>query len=91
MRPLKKFKIFPHLPYAFTEQGVAMLSGVLKSSKAISVSIQIVDTFISMRKFLQNNADLFLKIDLYTLLINNYLRILLNNSSNKSHKCCMSQ
>jgi len=49
-------------PYVFTEQGVAMLSAVIKSNKAIQISIQIMDTFIQMRKFLQANSDLFQKI-----------------------------
>lgn len=40
------------LPYAFTEQGVAMLSGVLKSEVAVKVSIQIIETFVAMRKTL---------------------------------------
>ena len=39
-----------YLPYAFTEQGVSMLSGVLKSGIAVKVSIQIIDTFVYFRK-----------------------------------------
>ena len=46
-------------PYAFTEQGVAMLSGVLRSETAIAVSIQIMNAFVQMRHFLQNNAEIF--------------------------------
>lgn len=46
-------------PYAFTEQGVAMLSAVLKSNTAVNVSIQIMNAFVAMRKFLQNNLMLF--------------------------------
>ena len=46
-------------PYAFTEQGVAMLSAVLKSDTAVNVSIQIMNAFVAMRKFLQNNLLLF--------------------------------
>ena len=46
------------LPYAFNEQGVAMLSAVLRSEKAVQTSIQIIDTFVKMRQFLANNADL---------------------------------
>ncbi len=42
-----------YLPYAFTEQGVAMLSGVLKSETAVKMSIQIMNAFVSMRHFLQ--------------------------------------
>lgn len=52
-----------YLPLAFTEQGVAMLSGVLKSDVAISVSIQIMDAFVSMRRFLSSNADIFNRLD----------------------------
>jgi len=47
------------LPFVFTEQGVTTLSGVLKSKKAIEINIQIVRTFVSMRRFLSNNAQLF--------------------------------
>src|SRR3989338_8479719 len=43
------------LSYAFTEQGVAMLSGVLKSRIAVKVSIQIIDAFVAMRKFIASN------------------------------------
>ncbi|MBT6774899.1 ORF6N domain-containing protein [Candidatus Woesearchaeota archaeon] len=52
-----------YLPFAFTEQGVAMLSGVLRSSTAVNVSIQIMNTFVAMRKFLLTNAQLFQRID----------------------------
>jgi hypothetical protein len=41
-----------YLPYAFTEQGVSMLSAVLNSETAIRVSIQIIDTFVEMRRFI---------------------------------------
>jgi hypothetical protein len=51
------------LPYVFTEQGVAMLSGVLKSETAIKMSIQIISAFVAMRKFIINNAQLFQRID----------------------------
>jgi len=44
-----------YLPYAFTEQGVAMLSAVLKSDIAVKVSIQIIDAFVEMRKVLATN------------------------------------
>jgi hypothetical protein len=50
-------------PYAFTEQGVAMLSAVLRSDTAIQVSIQIMQTFVTMRKFLINNASVFQRLD----------------------------
>jgi phage regulator Rha-like protein len=49
-------------PYAFTEQGVAMLSAVLKSDSAIQMSIKIIKAFVSMRKFIQTNAHFFSRI-----------------------------
>jgi ORF6N domain len=51
------------LPYAFTEQGVAMLSGVLHSQRAIRVNIQIMRAFIQLKRMLLTNADLRLKIE----------------------------
>lgn len=52
-----------YLPYAFTEQGVAMLSSVLKSPTAVEVNIQIMRAFVAMRHFLQNNAQVFSEIN----------------------------
>lgn len=60
---LKALKHSTNPPYVFTEQGVAMLSGILKSKRAIETNILIIRAFVSMRKFLHQNADLFLKID----------------------------
>ena len=51
------------LPYAFTEQGVAMLSSVLKSPTAVEVNIQIMRAFVAMRHFFQNNAQVFSEIN----------------------------
>lgn len=51
-----------YMPYVFTEQGVAMLSAVLRSKTAIEVSIQIMDSFVEMRKFFTTHADLVTKI-----------------------------
>ena len=51
-----------YLPYVFTEQGVAMLSSVLKSETAIKASIQIMKAFVSMRRFLQNNSEIFAEL-----------------------------
>jgi hypothetical protein len=48
------------IPYVFTEQGVAMLSAVLNTERAITVSIQIMQAFVAMRKFLLNNASVLL-------------------------------
>jgi hypothetical protein len=52
-----------YFPYAFTEQEVAMLSGVLKSEAAVKMSIQIISAFVAMRKFIINNAQLFQRIN----------------------------
>ena len=51
------------LPYAFTENGIAMLSGILRSETAIQVNIRIMRTFTQMRKFLANNAQVFARLD----------------------------
>ena len=52
-----------HLPYAFTEQGVAMLSGILNSDKAIDVNIQIMRIFTKFRKMLSDNLSIKLDIE----------------------------
>lgn len=49
-------------PLVFTEQGVAMLSSVLKSESAINISIGIMKAFVNMRHFLNNNADVFKRL-----------------------------
>lgn len=48
-----------YLPYVFTEYGITMLAGLLKSEVAVNVSIRIVNTFIEMRKFLSSNNQIF--------------------------------
>lgn len=50
-------------PFAFTEQGVAMLSTVLKSETAVNTSIRIIDAFVAMRNFLMNNASIFQRME----------------------------
>ena len=52
-----------YLPYAFTEQGVAMLSSVLKSQTAVDVNIQIMRAFVAMRHFFQSNVQVFAEIN----------------------------
>ncbi|MCT7628695.1 ORF6N domain-containing protein [Aliarcobacter butzleri] len=52
-----------YLPYAFTEQGVSMLSAVLKSQIAVEVSIKIIDSFVNMRKFLSQNSSIFARLE----------------------------
>ena len=48
-----------YLPYVFTEQGIAMLAGVLKSDIAVNTSINIIKAFIAMRNFLRSNGQVF--------------------------------
>jgi hypothetical protein len=50
-------------PYAFTEQGVAMLSSVLRSKRAVAVNIQIMRTFVRLREMLASNAELNWRLD----------------------------
>ena len=52
-----------HPPYAFTDQGVAMLSSVLKSPRAVQVNIEIMRAFVRLRQMLQTNKDLARKLD----------------------------
>ncbi|OHD89654.1 ORF6N domain-containing protein [Sulfuricurvum sp. RIFCSPLOWO2_12_FULL_43_24] len=52
-----------YLPYVFTEQGVAMLSAVLRSQSAVQMSIHIINAFVEMRKFISNNALIFQRLD----------------------------
>src|SRR5690606_12510035 len=52
-----------YLPYAFGEQGIAMLSAVLRSEVAVKVSIEIMDAFVEMRRMLVSNASLFHRLD----------------------------
>jgi len=51
------------LPYVFTEQGVSMLSAVLRSETAIKISIQIIDAFVEMKRFISVNAGIFQRLD----------------------------
>ncbi len=60
---LKRGQNIKYLPYAFTEQGVAMLSAVLRSETAVKVSIQIMNAFVEMRKLVLSNAGLFQRLD----------------------------
>jgi hypothetical protein len=51
-----------YAPYAFTEQGVAMLSSVLRSPRAIQVNIEIMRAFVRLRRMLQTNEELARKL-----------------------------
>ena len=52
-----------YMPYVFTEQGIAMLSAVLKSDIAVEVSVKIMNSFVEMRRFLISNQELFSRLD----------------------------
>jgi phage regulator Rha-like protein len=60
---LKRGQNIKYLPYAFTENGVAMLSSVLNSDRAIQVNIQIMRTFTRLREILASNEELRRKIE----------------------------
>lgn len=51
------------LPYAFTEQGVSMLSGILRSEIAIQINIRIIRAFVSMRRFIAANSSIFQRLE----------------------------
>jgi hypothetical protein len=60
---LKRGEHSKYLPYAFTEYGILMLSNVLKSSRAISMSIKIIDVFVKLRQFLYDSQALRIAIE----------------------------
>lgn len=60
----KRGENLKYKPYAFTEQGVAMLSAVLKSETAIQLSIQIMDAFVKMRKIIQDQSGLYQRLNM---------------------------
>jgi phage regulator Rha-like protein len=60
---LKRGEHIKYLPYAFTEQGVAMLSSVLNSDRAIEVNIQIIRVFTNLREIISSHKDLARKIE----------------------------
>jgi len=59
---LKRGQNIKYLPYAFTEQGVAMLSSVLRSKRAVMVNIEIMRAFVGLRRILGAHADLARKL-----------------------------
>ena len=60
---LKRGHNYKYLPYVFTEQGVAMLSSVLKSKRAIQVNIQIMRVFVKLKELMISHKDLARKIE----------------------------
>src|SRR5574344_3091411 len=63
-------KHIKYLPYVFTEEGVAMLSSILRTPKAVEVSVNIMNAFVMMRKFISENKDTYKEI---TIIRNNLL------------------
>ena len=59
----EKVKYSPSMPFAFTEQGVAMLSGVLRGPKAIEVNIEVMRAFVRMRRLMLENEGLWQKLE----------------------------
>ena len=59
----RKNRGIAYRPYAFTEQGVAMLSSVLRSARAVEVNIAIMRTFVQLRRLMDSNRDLRLRIE----------------------------
>lgn len=60
---LNTLRFSPTKPFAFSEQGVAMLSSVLHSDEAVEISIKIMNAFVAMRHFLLSNAQVFQRLD----------------------------
>jgi hypothetical protein len=60
---LSTLRFSPTMPFAFSEQGVAMLSSVLHSEEAVEISIKIMNAFVAMRHFLLSNAQVFQRLD----------------------------
>jgi hypothetical protein len=60
---LKRGEHIKYLPYAFTEQGVAMLSSMLRSPRAVEVNIAIMRTFVQLRRLMDSNRDLAKRIE----------------------------
>src|SRR5256885_6565757 len=63
MMSSRKHRGRTYRPYAFTEQGVAMLSSVLRSLRAVEVNIAIMRTFVQLRRLMDTNRDLARKIE----------------------------
>ena len=60
---LKPLIFSPYNPFAFTEQGVAMLSAILRSRIAIQISIDIMNAFVKMRKYILANSQVFTRLE----------------------------
>ena len=72
-------KFSPVTPFAFTEQGVAMLSGIIHSERAINVNITIMRAFVKMREYLDENKDLKKKLDTLELKYDQQFKIVFDS------------
>ena len=61
--PTASRRISKYAPYVFTEQGVAMLSSVLKSRRAVQVNVEIMRAFVRLRRSIAHNQDLARRLD----------------------------
>ena len=75
---LKRGQNIKYLPYAFTEQGVAMLSSVLRSQRAVEVNIAIMRTFVQLRRLMDSNRDLARKIEAMELKYDEQFAVVFN-------------
>jgi len=81
-------------PYAFTEQGVAMLSSVLRSARAIEVNIAIMRTFAQLRRLMDSNRDLARKIEAmekkydeqFAVVFDAIKQLIMDDEARKAHK-----
>lgn len=72
-------KFSPVSPFAFTEQGVAMLSGIIHSERAINVNITIMRAFVKMREYLDENKDLKKKLETLELKYDQQFKIVFDS------------
>ena len=61
-----KHRYLKYLPFVFTEKGIIMLAGLLKSDIAVRISLDIVEAFVEMRKLIINNKNLLERINAIT-------------------------
>ena len=85
----EKLKHSSNMPHAFTEQGVAMLSSVLRSPTAVSVSIRIMESFVKLRQFLMKNSYMFQRMNVLEVRlaeteskVDNIMKMIDNNQHN---------
>jgi phage regulator Rha-like protein len=69
---IASFNALKYKPFCFTEQGVAMLSSVLNSERAIEVNIRIIRVFVKMREMISTHKDMLLKVEQIENLVNEH-------------------